>query len=72
MRDIPIYTETIKPNYPEMLDQNIQDTKVLAKALLDVMDILYRMGSGEGMLKEYADSLVRIIGNGESHDSTRT
>ena len=72
MRDIPIYTEIIKPNYPEMLDQNIQDTKVLAKALLDVMDMLYRMGSGEAMLKEYADSLLRIIGNGESHDSTRT
>lgn len=44
-----------------MLEQNIQDTKILAKALLDVMDMLYRMGSGEGMLKEYADLLIKII-----------
>lgn len=61
MRDISIYTEFKKPNYPEMLEQNIQDTKILAKALLDVMDMLYRMGSGEAMLKEYADSLIKII-----------
>lgn len=69
MRDIPIYTETIKPNYPEMLEQNIQDTKILAKALLDVMDMLYRMGSGEVMLKEYADSLIKIIKEDHSDDN---
>jgi hypothetical protein len=69
MRDIPIYTEFKKPNYPEMLEQNIQDTKILAKALLDVMDMLYRMGSGEMMLKEYADSLIKIIKEENSNDN---
>ena len=69
MRDIPIYTEFKKPNYPEMLEQNIQDTKILAKALLDVMDMLYRMGSGEAMLKEYADSLIKIIKEENSNDN---
>ncbi len=69
MRDIPIYTEFKKPNYPEMLEQNIQDTKILAKALLDVMDMLYRMGSGEFMLKEYADSLIKIIKEENSNDN---
>lgn len=69
MRDIPIYTEFKKPNYPEMLEQNIQNTKILAKALLDVMDMLYRMGSGEVMLKEYADSLIKIIKEEHSNDN---
>jgi hypothetical protein len=69
MIDIPIYTEFKKPNYPEMLEQNIQDTKILAKALLDVMDMLYRMGSGEFMLKEYADSLIKIIKEENSNDN---
>ena len=69
MRDVPIYTEFKKTNYPEMLEQNIQDTKILAKALLDVMDMLYRMGSGEGMLKEYADSLIKIIKEENSNDN---
>lgn len=69
MRDIPIYTEFKKPNYPEMLEKNIQDTKILAKALLDVMDMLYRMGSGNVMLKEYADSLIKIIKEENSNDN---
>lgn len=69
MRDLPMYTEFKKPNYPEMLEQNIQNTKILAKALLDVMDMLYRMGSGEVMLKEYADSLIKIIEEEHSNDN---
>ena len=69
MRDIPIYKKFKKPNYPEMLEKNIQDTKILAKALLDVMDMLYRMGSGDVMLKEYADSLIKIIKEENSNDN---
>jgi len=60
--------------YEDMIEQNVDDTKVLAKALLDVLNMLYIMDRIEcgSMLKEYADSLLRIIGNGESHESTRT
>lgn len=68
MRDIPIYTETIKPNYPEMLEQNIQDTKILAKALLDVLNKLYVMDRIEcaSLLKEYSTILVKMLGEAEN------